>query len=375
MTIVWATKLRGFLRYTINAFDWMQDDFCYYETNSKIHTLKAKIVKNKILDLFGYFRINKIEERTDCSEYASYNRFLKSDKPYIIYLENPTALYHYALNRIKYPLGKRRFLNCLNDTNLKSIIFMSKICEETFEEINCKIPKTITTETIYPLVPNNKYIDKQIIKTKSHRNKLELLFSAQGARFVSKGGLEVIEAIKQCKNVHLTIVTKINDVNETIIDRIKANKNITLLDFTLSHDELEKLYANTNILIHPSSDDSCPLTVLEATKGGCAVIASRLYAIPEMVENGVNGILVDPKYWFFDKNGIPNPKVWNHRNSTIYSTKTSDIIIRKLIDNITYLEKNRDVLEKYSTNSYTRSIDNNLFGEEGIKKKWEKVLL
>lgn len=31
--------------------------------------------------------------------YGSFNRFLKTDKPYFIYLENPLALYHYSIKR------------------------------------------------------------------------------------------------------------------------------------------------------------------------------------------------------------------------------------------------------------------------------------
>ncbi len=374
MTIIWATKLRGFLRHTVDAFEEMQSSEGYYEVTPNYQKIKSKISKLKVLDYLGYFKRSEIVDPENGNIFASFNRFLKVDKPYFIYLENPTALYHYSLDRIKYPLGKKRFQLCINDPNLKGIIFMSKICGETFETVNCKIPESIKTTTIYPLVPNNKYIDEQKIIEKTKNAKLELLYIAQGSRFISKGGLEILEAIKECKNAHLTIITKIDSVDKSIIKRIQGIENVTLLDFNLKYDELEKTYANTNIVLHPSSDDSCPLTVLEATKGGCAIIASRLYAIPEMVEDGGNGVLIDPKYWFFDKNGAPNPKVWNHRKKTIYSKKVSDRIIRELVDNITYLDQNRDVLEKYSINSYLRSIDNNLFGEEGIKRQWRDFI-
>lgn len=39
---------------------------------------------------------------------GSFNRFLKTNKPYFIYLENPTALYDYTIDRNKAFLAKKK---------------------------------------------------------------------------------------------------------------------------------------------------------------------------------------------------------------------------------------------------------------------------
>ena len=370
MKIVWATRLRGFLKHVsegIEDINFVSEDN-FYEVNTLKHKILSKLIHCKIFDWLGKFSVIEISGK-DCDMYGSFNRFLKTDKPYFIYLENPTALYHYCLNRISYKSGAKKFAACLNDDNLKGIICMSDACRESFERINGKLPERILFRTIYPFVPDNKNIDPDKIIEKSHGEKLELLYCVQGVRFVSKGGLEVVEAVKRLNNpnIHLTVITKINDVDKKIIKALHSVENVDLFDFNFKYNELEKIYAKTNVLIQPTSDDSFGLTILEAMKGGCAILASDLYSISELVADGDNGFLVEPKYRFFDKENIPNPKVWNHRKKTIYSTKTSDRLVADLCEKISLLNEDRNLLARLSINSYNKSVGNAEFGEEKIK--------
>lgn len=120
----------------------------------------------------------------------------------------PVALYHYSIKRITY--AGARFNNCIRDTNLKHIICMSKACKDTFIQINGLVNPNLKLSIIYPYVPGNKYTSVEVIENKSKNKVIELLYCAQGIRFVSKGGLEVIESFKRmrgiCKNIHLTIL-------------------------------------------------------------------------------------------------------------------------------------------------------------------------
>lgn len=376
--VFWGTRLRGFFKHISNNLDGVEFiSTNYYETNSIISKWKSKLIRNPILNFFGVFKVIN-QKKEDCDLYGSFNRFLNVDKPYFIYLENPTALYHYVLNRIKYPIGRKRFFRCLNDKNLKYIICMSRACELSFEKINLQIPSHIKIRTIYPLVPNNKIITKVYIEEKSKRKNLEVLFCVQGIRFVSKGGLEVISAInKLCdegNKIHLNIITKINDLAPTVLDKIQRCKYATLNDFNFSYEQLEKIYAETNILLQPASDESFGMTVLEAMKGGCAIIASELYAFSEMVIHGTNGFLVEPKYWFFDQNNIPNPKVWNHRKKTIYSYKESEKLIEDISFYLKILHDDRNILKEFCNNSLELANKSEQFSEESICSQWKEFL-
>jgi glycosyltransferase involved in cell wall biosynthesis len=44
--------------------------------------------------------------------------------------------------------------------------------------------------------------------------------------------------------------------------------------------------------VHPSRLDATPYAIIEALATGLPVVASRIYGIPELVEDGVSGLLV-----------------------------------------------------------------------------------
>lgn len=204
-----------------------------------------------------------------------------------------------------------------------------------------------------------------------------MLFIAQGLRFLSKGALEIIEAFTRLRtdglNLSLTMVTSLQEVNKEIIDTIQHTGGITLYDFKFSFSEMQELYASHHILLIPSSDDSFNLTVLEAMKAGLPALASRLYAIPEMIADGENGYLTDPAWWFFDEHNILNHAVWNHRKETIYSGKKNERITQFLEEKIRLLYANRDLLKQLSLNSYQKAMTPP-FSRDYIVNQWNELL-
>src|SRR5699024_4739992 len=128
--------------------------------------------------------------------------------------------------------------------------------------------------------------------------------------------------------IRLKIITQMDLLDDYTKDKILENKNISLHDFNFKKEELEKIYSETSILLNPSRQDSFSLVVLEALKAGNVVLSTDLYAIPEMVTDGLNGYLIGPKFRYFDYNKMPNISVWNNLDKTI----KSDYIDEKIVD-------------------------------------------
>jgi glycosyltransferase involved in cell wall biosynthesis len=62
----------------------------------------------------------------------------------------------------------------------------------------------------------------------------------------------------------------------------------------LEGDLLATRYRASYALVHPSTNDSLPTTIVEAMASGLPVIASRVGAVPSIVHDGVNGRLTKP---------------------------------------------------------------------------------
>ena len=63
----------------------------------------------------------------------------------------------------------------------------------------------------------------------------------------------------------------------------------------LPHEKLKFLYSAVDIIVLPSVwQDPCPLVVLEAMSSGTCLVSSAVGGIPEILENGNNGVLVEP---------------------------------------------------------------------------------
>lgn len=376
MKVYWATKLRGFLRHLSQGLEDIEfiADNQYYEVSTRSKQIKSKLIRSRLFDYVGLFQVIGMSGK-ECDCYGSFNRFLKSDKPYFIYLENPTALYHYALGRVNHTAGKKRFQKCLNDPNLKYIVCMSEACRSTFEKVNMPLPASMEMKTIYPFVPSNPCISEELIQKKSQAELLECLFCVQGKSFYTKGGRDVLEAVAQLQdagcNIHLTVITNLDMLKPETLEFIHSRKNMTLHDFRFTYEQMEKIYARTAVLLQPSSADSCPLTVLEAVKGGCAVLGSRLYALPEMVEHNGNGILIDPMYWTFTPDNMPNPIAWGYEKKVKLAEKRCQRYVDDIRLALHTMYEDRNLLQRFCKRSI--EIADTKFGERVICGQWEDV--
>ena len=59
-------------------------------------------------------------------------------------------------------------------------------------------------------------------------------------------------------------------------------------------DDMPTVYAGLDLMVMPSLDEGLPMTLLEAMAARRAVVASAVGAVPEVIEHGKTGLLVEP---------------------------------------------------------------------------------
>jgi len=97
---------------------------------------------------------------------------------------------------------------------------------------------------------------------------------------------------KGCVNSFLVIVG--NDVHGRLENRVK-NIGVTSVILTGFRKDVEKILAALDVFVLPSVSEGCPFSLLEAMAGGKAIVASDIPSIRDVVEDGKEALLFNPR--------------------------------------------------------------------------------
>lgn len=121
-------------------------------------------------------------------------------------------------------------------------------------------------------------------------------------RLTSTKGIDfLIEAIpkilKEQSNTHFVFVGGGNPTPYLAhIKRLNvAQKNYSFLGYIKNDKDMAALYSKASVYVAPTLFENLPIRILEAMSSGTPVVASNVCAIPEAIDDGINGFLVPPK--------------------------------------------------------------------------------
>ena len=113
-----------------------------------------------------------------------------------------------------------------------------------------------------------------------------------------KGLRRLIEAVSRCTHrERMYIVVVGTGVDEAACRQLAADRGVSTRVLFLGRrgaEETEELLAACDLLALPSTIEGLPYVLLEAMASRLPVLAGNVYGVPEVVEHGVTGVLVDP---------------------------------------------------------------------------------
>lgn len=120
-----------------------------------------------------------------------------------------------------------------------------------------------------------------------------------GSNLFRKGIPDLLKALAILKAKGLTINLKVVGEENVPKDILKLTDMLGLcqeVDYLglLSQQNLKTLYREASVFTLPSLTEALGVSILEALASNLPVIATRVGGIPEIIEHGVNGILVEP---------------------------------------------------------------------------------
>lgn len=181
----------------------------------------------------------------------------------------------------------------------------------------------------------NKY-NKDVLK--NHKDIVEVVFIG-GKEAKRKGIEDIIKSIQVLKDKKIKIII-LGDVDKRYISICKSKDIDKYVEFKGFVTELDKINIlnKSDIYILPSYAEGLPISILEAMSAGLAVVSTFVGSIPDVIEIGENGYLINPGEYkklayfikFLAENEEIRKKISRNNKEKIRNFYSIDVLEKKL---------------------------------------------
>ena len=210
-------------------------------------------------------------------------------------------------------------------------------------------------------------------------DRLSLLFVGRDA--FGKGLIPLLDAIDYCNKqgmfISATIVCSFEDRDyiskgrspdpKTLLKRIQSTRNLIHHEMLPNH-EIHRLMRMHDVFVFPTLDESLGWVAVEAALAGMPVIATDIYAIPELVIEGETGFLIK-----LNKNHRDRwAGLWMNGDEFDHEVDTAFCAIRKGLSDYIHRFAQSPSLVASMGAAAKRHIEN-LYGIDQARSKLEKI--
>lgn len=260
-----------------------------------------------------------------------------NNKPWIVDIESGAAFSGLNWNDLKKPLMQKIIIKLLSSPNCKKIIPQSDSAKKSLiENVDC-----------------SKFMDKiETVFLAYHTTKMKrqpsdkVRLSFIGRTFYEKGGHLLLEAFKILDKkypgkLHLKYKGKVPEDRKLNLPNVEYLANIPD-----PNKFYEAIFGDCDIYVQPTTVDSFGVSILEAMSTGLPIVCTDDFTLPELVQDGHNGLLVkSPVHWYdhrFDLGG----------KYMELAAQESPETVNALVEKLSILIENKELREEMGRNSF-----------------------
>ncbi len=290
------------------------------QSENKIIDVTKKLLWRTFIDLLGYPHIVYVNPGDAELIHGCSGILIKNKKPWVIDVEHVTSFVGFRAGKLS--SRKKIIEDLLSSPYCRKILPWSKGCEKSIKSGLNTSKFSDKIEVVYPAM----HVDE--IKKQKH-DTVNFLFI--GRIFYEKGGREVLKAFDILNKRYDVRLDMISNVPREFIDKYRSIVNFAEPNIQREM-LLRKYFAKADVYIMPTYFDTFGMVYLEALSHGLAVIGSKVYAVPEIVENGKTGLLIDPPINYYKKDNLFGWPTWEDFGKAIVKgnyPKTVKEIVKK----------------------------------------------
>ncbi len=226
---------------------------------------------------------------------------VKSRKPWASDCEHAYALIGYRQGDAGVQAIKRKTIELIEKSNCR-ILPWSNACRESiknffgqpaFQAVEDKIEVVYPAmhfpamhfeergKRVFPAVPAFVYVSRD---------------------FYWKCGRETLAAFDAVSRKYDARLYFVSNTPPEFKAKYASNKNIEFFESPIPREQVFELYRKSTAFVFPTLVDVFGLVLLEAMSFELPAIASNMFAIPEIIADNENGLLIEPEYTLYQKN-------------------------------------------------------------------------
>lgn len=186
------------------------------------------------------------------------------------------------------------FENTINKAN--RVIAVSEKSAQGLREV-CKVTRPIVVR--HPLLSDPFPSGWQ--REYNHKDGKPFIVTTVARLYVTKGIAYLLDTAAIVKKTHPNVQFKVYGEGELRGELLAKAESLGLdgerifMGAFTNREELSRIMAETDVFLLPSILEGQPLVIVEAMAYGCPIVSTNVGGIPELITDGVNGLLCPPE--------------------------------------------------------------------------------